>query len=422
MIFLRLAFKSLKNRWASSLLTIFSISLSILLLLAVERTKRAAEEGFTHSVSGVDLLVGARTGPINLILYTVFNMGNASNNISWESYQEFQKNADVEWTIPYSLGDSHRGYRVVATDENFYQHYQYRGSEKVQVQDGSPALGLWDVVIGSDVQKKLGYKVGQSVVIAHGVTRGEGLEFHKDKPFRVSGILKPTGTALDQSLYISLYGMEAIHIDWKDHRFQSEDSPQKAIPTLKIEDIKIHQITAFCLSTKSRIKTLSLQRQINEYPEEPLLAIIPGVVLSDLWRGLSNIEAVLKIISLMVIFVGMISMLNSLLVGLNERRREMAILRSLGASPQKIAALMVFESGLLTVMGVFFGVFLEFSSFFILKGWIENEFGVFLVGPALTSTEVYYILATLFLGVLTGLIPALKASRSALKDGLTLRI
>ncbi len=421
MIFLRLALKSLKNRLFSTSLTVFSIALSVTLLLAVERTKRAAEEGFTQSISQTDLLVGARTGPLNLILYTVFNMGSASNNISWQSYEDIKKRSEIEWTIPYSLGDGHKGFRVVATDENFYVHYRFRGDGKVEFRDGKPALEIWDAVIGSEVEKKLKYKVGDRIVIAHGVTRGVGIQMHDDKPFHVTGILKPTGTALDQSIYISLYGMEAIHIDWQDGASPTDE--KRVNPeSLNKENIQIGQITSFFLRTKNRIETLRLQREINNYPEEPLLAIIPGVTLSELWRGLSQINLVLKIISWLVICVGIAAMLSSILAGLNERRREMAILRSLGAGPKRLTILLVFESTLVTVIGIIIGVVFELTSFFILESWLQNQFGLFIVGNPFTIVEVIYLLVTIILGMLVGLVPAYKASQLALKDGLSVRI
>jgi putative ABC transport system permease protein len=420
MILLKLAFKSLKNRQTSTILTILSISLSVTLLLAVERTKRAAEEGFTQSVSQVDLLVGSRTGPLNLILYTVFNMGSASNNISWESYQEIKNFPEVEWTIPYSLGDGHKGFRVVATDENFYKHYRFRGNQKVEFLEGVPALDIWDVVLGSQVYEKLKYKVGDKVVIAHGVTRGEGIQMHEDKPFRVVGILKPTGTALDQSLYISLYGMEAIHIDW-----QTGAAPrkEKAISQNQIskDNIKIGAITSFFLRTKNRIETLRLQRKINTYEAEPLLAIIPGATLSDLWRGLSQIDLVLKIISMMVLFVGLAAMISTILAGLNERRREMAILRSLGAGPKRLTTLLVFESCLLTGMAIVIGVTLNFVTFRLVSKWLQSQFGFYVVGSIFSYTEIGYLALIWIFGTLVGFIPALKASRLALKDGLAVK-
>lgn len=421
MIFLLLAYKSLKNRLFSSFLTVMSIALSVCLLLAVERTKRSSEEGFTQSVSQVDLLVGARTGPLNLILYTVFNMGSASNNISWKSYQDIKADPAVEWTIPYSLGDGHKGFRVVATDENFYQHYQFRGDQKVELLAGAPALKIWDVVIGAEVEKKLHYKIGDKVIIAHGVTRGEGIQMHDDKPFRVTGILKPTGTALDQSLYISLYGMEAIHMDWKNGAAPSKETstPQDQITA---DSIKIGQITSFFVRTKSRIQILKLQRDINNYEEEPLMSIIPGATLSDLWKGLSQIEKVLRIISILVLFVGMASMLSSILAGLNERRREMSILRSIGAGPLKITFLLVFESSLLTLLGIGFGLILELGGFFILSGWLESEFGFYIVGSAISVTELMYLVLILIFGILVGFIPAYRANKLALKDGLSVKI
>ena len=420
MILLKLALKSLKNRQTSTFLTILSISLSVTLLLAVERTKRAAEEGFTQSVSQVDLLVGGRTGPLNLILYTVFNMGSASNNLSWESYQEIKNYPEVEWTIPYSLGDGHKGFRVVATDENFYTHYRFRGEGKIEFQKGGPATDVWDVVLGSQVYEKLKYQIGDPIVIAHGVTRGEGIQMHADKPFRVVGIMQPTGTALDQSLYISLFGMEAIHIDWKNGAAPTKGN---AIPQnqLNKDNIKIGPITSFFLRTKSRIETLRLQRKINTYESEPLLAIIPGATLADLWRGLSQIDRVLKAISLMVLFVGLAAMISTILAGLNERRREMAILRSLGAGPQRLATLLVFESFVLTGIAILTGVILNTATFAILSGWLESQFGFYVVGEVFSSTDYLYLALIWCAGTFVGFIPAIKASRLALKDGLAVK-
>ncbi len=421
MIFLKLALKSLKNRMFTTVLTVLSIALSTALLLSVERTRRAAEEGFTSAISKTDLLVGGRTGPINLILYTVFNMGSASNNISWQTYTEFQKHPMVEWTIPYSLGDGHRGFRVVATDENFYQHYRFKGDRSVEFQEGKPALDIWDVVIGSQVAEKLNYKLGQKVVIAHGVTRGEGVQLHDDKPFAVVGIMKPTGTALDQSLYISLYGIEAIHMDWQNGAAPTKEKSISA-DVIKKENIHFEQLTAFFLRTKSRIDTLKLQREINTFKTEPLLAIIPGATLSELWRSLGFVEQALKMISWMVVSVGLVAMLIALLTGLNERRREMSILRSIGATPIQITGLLVFESACLTFAGVVMGTILELGGFFILRNWLENQFGFYLVGAALSASDLIYLAITFSLGLLIGLIPAIRASKMALKDGLSVKI
>ncbi|RYZ85082.1 MAG: FtsX-like permease family protein, partial [Proteobacteria bacterium] len=376
MIFLNLALKSLWNRRLASVLTVISIALSVVLLLSVERAKRAAQDGFTQTISQTDLIVGARSGPVQLILYTVFNMGNATHNISWATFQDLKKHPAIEWTIPYSLGDGHRGFRVVGTNEDFFAHYRFRGDGHVEFAEGKIFDGLWDVVIGSDVAKKLNYKLGDSVTVAHGVTRGQGIQKHDDKPFSVVGIMKPTGTALDQSLYLSLESLEALHIDWQDG---AAPTAATMIPKDKIIKANIHvgTITAFFLRTKSRIETLRLQREINDYKEEPLLAIIPGATLSELWHSLSYVENILKVISWMVVAVGLMAMLIALMTSLNERRREMAILRAVGASTGKILALVVFESTVLTLTGIVIGTAFAVFGTMLISPLLESEFGFY---------------------------------------------
>ncbi|XGC81737.1 ABC transporter permease [Bdellovibrio bacteriovorus] len=421
MVFLSLALKSLKNRSFATILTVISIALSVMLLLSVERAKRAAEQGFTQTISKTDLIVGARSGPLQLILYTVFNMGNATHNISYETYEALKKHPAIEWTIPYSLGDGHRGFRVVGTTEDFFKHYHYRGQQKVKVAQGIEFKELFDVVLGAEVARKLNYRIGDKIVVTHGVTKGEGIQDHGDKPFVVSGILAPTGTPLDRAIYMQLEGMEALHVDWQEGAAPTKD---KMVPASELskEKLHVHSITAFFIGTKSRIETLSLQRELNTYKAEPLLAIIPGVVLSELWQGLSFVEGVLKIISWMVIAVGFMAMLIALTTSLNERRREMAILRAIGAKSGQIVGLLVFESALLTLLGIILGTALAFTLALVLGPWIEGEFGLYLAGPIFMWKELMYLGITFVGGTLIGLIPALRAQNLALKDGLSVRL
>ena len=421
MLMIRLAFLSFKNRIFTTVLTVVSIALSVGLLLSVLQLKSAAENGFTQSISQTDLVVGARTGPVQLILYTVFNMGSATNNISYKTYEEFKNHPAVQWTIPYSLGDGHRGFRVVGTDHNFYEHYRFRGNQKIEIDSGVAAQGIWDVVIGSEVQKKLNYSLGQKIVVSHGVTRGEGVVHHDDKPFSVVGILKPTGTAVDQSVYVTLEGIEALHIDWADGSMPTAD---RMIPAkqIKKEDLKVHQITAFFLRTNSRIETLGLQREINQYPEEPMLAVIPGVVLNDIWNSLGYIEKTLSLISILVVAVGLVAMLISILTNLNQRRREISILRSIGASAQQVLVLLVLESTLLTFLGVLSGCIVSGTLTALLKPWLQSEFGLFIQTEMLSPLVITYLVMILIAGTLIGLIPALKGFSQSLKDGLSPKI
>lgn len=418
---LRLAWKSLQNRRLATMLTVVSMMLSLLLLMVVDRIQRAAQDGFTQTVSGVDLIVGARSSPLQLILYSVFNLGQATQNVSIESYNEIKNRPDVEWTIPYSLGDGHRGFRVVATNTDFFKYYKYRSHENIQFQQGHVFEGYFDVVIGADVASTLGYQLGSPVVVAHGATTGESLQKHEDKPFRVVGILQPTGTPLDRALYISLEAMEAIHLDW-----QTGSAPaygkEIAVNQITPEMVAPRTITSFFLRTKNRIETLKLQRWINEYKEEPLLAAVPGVVLSELWQSLSTIEKILKAISFLVMIVGLMSMLIALMTSLNERRREMAILRALGASLKHVLGLILLETFILSTLAVVLACGFKILIEVFLGAWLQARFGLYLQAPRFSFNEWSYIVLMLFSALLISFIPALRAMRSALKDGLSLKL
>lgn len=395
--------------------------LSLVLLMTVERVKRAAEDGFTQSISGIDLVVGARSGPLQIILYSVFNIGQPTQNVSIESYDEIRKRPEVQWTIPYSLGDGHNGFRVVATNQDFFKFYQFRSNEKVQLAAGDVFKDYFDVVIGADVAAKLGYQVGSKVVVAHGVTSGVAIQEHDDKPFKVVGIMKPTGTALDRALYISLEGMEAIHIDWQSGSAPTREKEIKA-DQLRPEMLKPRAITSFFLRTNSRIEILKLQRFINEYKDEPLQAVIPGVVLGEMWSSLSMVEKVLKTISFLVMLVGLISMLIAIMTSLNERRREMAVLRALGASLKNVLGLILFETLLLSLLAIGFACLVKMLLELSLGPWVQSHYGLYLQAPLFSINEILYLLIMLVSSLLISFIPAIRAMRSALKDGLSLKL
>ncbi len=420
MLLLSLAWKSLKNRKLTTGLTILSIALSVALLLGVENVRVGARESFSNTISGTDLIVGARGGSLQLLLYSVFRMGSATNNITYDSYRHFAEHPAVAWTIPYSLGDSHRGFRVVGTTNDFYEHYRFRRDRTIEFAEGRMPDGVFDVVLGSDVASALKYKVGEKVTVAHGIAVRNIME-HSDKPFTVVGILKKTATPVDRSIYVSLYGIEAIHIDWQEGAppMIGEEVPAEQITKDKLE---IKQITSFLLRTKSRIDTLRLQREIATYEPEPLQAIIPGVALAELWRTIGYAEVALQVVSFFVLVVGLLGMLVSLYTSLNERRREMAILRAVGAGPLKIIFLLVLESGILALAGAVLGTVLIYGLSMAAQPAVEQAFGLYLPIQPPTTAGYLYLGAIVLAGFLIGFVPALKAYRNALGDGLSVRL
>ncbi len=410
-----LTWKSINNRRSSALLTVFTVAISMLLLLGVERIRTQAKDSFANTISNTDLIVGARSGEVNLLLYSVFRIGNATNNIDWQSYQKLAGQADVKWSIPISLGDSHRGFRVMGTNTDYFKFYQYGNRQALQFDSGQPFAQLFDTVIGADVARKLGYSVGSKIIIAHGIS-DKSFTRHDNLPFKVVGILAPTGTPVDKTVHLSLAAIEALHSGWNPAGNVSASKNQHQ-PTFQPE-----QITAFMLGLKSKIKTFSVQRKINDYPTEPLTAIMPGVALHQLWSMMSIAEQALLAISGFVVVAGLLGMLSCLLTSLQERRREMAILRAMGARPGHIFALLVAEATLITAAGISLGVSFLYLLLAAIAPLINSRFGISIESASISTHELKLIVTVLLGGMLIGLIPAFRAYRQSLADGMTIRI
>ena len=410
-----LAFKSMFNRRATVLLTVFAIALSVALLLGVEKVRTEAKGSFANTVSGTDLIVGARSGTIQLLLYSVFRIGNATNNISIESYREIAARPNVAWTIPISLGDSHKGFRVLGTNLDYFKHYRYGSKRSLVLAQGVPFSGLFDVVLGADVAHSLGYGLRDAIVVDHGLGR-EGFSNHQDKPFRVSGILAKTGTPVDRTVHVSLEAIEAIHVDWKS----GTRIPGMTLNADKVRQMKLKPkaITAFMVGLKSRFSTFSEQRFINTYRGEPLLAILPGVALQELWSLLGTAEIALTVISFFVVLTGLIGMLVMLLASLNERRREMAILRSVGARPHQVFGLFIAESVIMTCLGCLFGLVLLYLSLVLAQPIIDARFGLYLSIELPNVRNLIILGLVIAAGFIAGAIPAYQAYRRSLADGM----
>ncbi|HEY7378120.1 MAG TPA: FtsX-like permease family protein [Steroidobacteraceae bacterium] len=416
----RLAWRSLWNRRTTAMLTVFAIALSVALLLGVQKIRTAAREGFANTISGTDLIVGARSGPINLLLYAVFRIGDATANVSWASYQKIARHPDVAWTIPISLGDSHRGFRVMGTSSDYFAHYRFAATHQLEFAAGGPFADLYDAVLGADVAQSLGYKLGDRLIIAHGLGAVSFAQ-HADKPFRVAGILQRTGTPVDRTVHVGLEAISAIHVDWQTG-MQAPPAFRVSAEQARQRDLTPDSITAFLVGMKSRIAVFQMQRAINEYREEPLLAIIPGVALEQLWGIVGVADRTLMIVAAFVVLAGLLGMLTALLASLNERRREMAILRSAGAHPRHVFALLVAESGILAASGVLLGMALTYVLLLAARPFLAGRYGIFLEITGLAADEWLLLGAVVASGLLAGFIPAARAYRNSLADGLTIRV
>lgn len=416
---IRLALRSLWARRTTALLTILSIATAVLLFTAVESIRQGARTSFERTLTGTDLIVGARSSPINLVLYSVFQIGDPTNNVTWETYRQIDARPDVAWTVPISLGDSHRGFRVVGTTERYFQHYQYGNDQTLGFAQGGRFDDLFDVVLGAQVARELDYDLSTTLTLSHGLGATSFVE-HDDKPFRVVGVLAPTGTPVDRSVYVSLAAIEAIHVGWQD----GTPTPMSRMATpdrLRALDLQPESITALLVGATSRVQTLRLQRALNTYTQEPLQAVIPGVALSQLWNIVEVVERALAVISGFVVAVGLIGILTSILTTLNERRREMAILRSVGAKGRHILALLVSEAALLAGIGATLGVGAMYGLLAMLRPVLETRLNIGALRSVPGPYDLGVIAAVTAIAALLGLIPAGLALRRSLADGLSVR-
>jgi len=413
----RLAFASLIARALTVGMTILAIALSVALFLGVEKIRTGAKASFADTISGTDLIVGARSGSVQLLLYSVFRIGNATNNLTWESYQDIAKRPDVDWIVPISLGDSHRQFRVMGTTPAFFERYKYRSGQSLVVNDGAIIDDLFDAVIGADVAATLGYIVGDPIVVAHGLA---SFTEHDDQPFSVSGILEKTGTPVDRTVIVGLRAIEAIHADWQGGgQIQGQSTPADALRRMELEP---RAVTAALLGVKGRLKVFGLQRSINEYAQEPLLAILPGVALQELWQIVGIAEVALIGVSAMVVITALIGMMATIFSSLNERRREMAIFRAMGARPRVIVGLLVLEAIVMATLGALLGLGLLYVGLTIGQPLIDSAFGLWLPIEPPTLREVWVLFGVIVAGAIVGMVPALRAYRMSLADGMIIRI
>jgi putative ABC transport system permease protein len=421
---LTLAIKSLRNRSFTALLTVLSIALAVLLVLGVERLREQARVGFTSTISGTDLIVGARSSPVHLLLYSVFRIGNPTNNLRWESYEAIASRSDIAWTIPISLGDTYRGFRVLGTTQDYFEHFRFAKDHHLELSAGGRFEGEQDAVLGSDVARELGLHLGQSIVVAHGAGDVSFVQ-HEEHPFHIVGVLAATGTPVDRTVHVTLRGFDALHTESSAEagdpllaaiREKSSDASDAPAGASK------RPISAFLIGLRSRSTALSVQRAVNEYPSEPLTAILPGPTLEELWEIVGGAERTLMVVSSLVVVVGLAGMLVALLTSLSERRREMAVLRSVGARPAQVFGLILGEAAALTLAGIALGFVALYGALIAARPWLESHVGVVVGAGWPSAREVALMVTVAAAGTLTGLFPAYRIYRYSLADGMTIRV
>lgn len=412
----QLAWASAWHRRFVLSITLASVALSAFLLASIEQIRADVREGFSQSVSGTDLIVGPRTGSTQLLLYSVFRIGQPTNNMRWDSVEALAGHRAVRWVVPISLGDSHRGFPVVGTSTAYFEHMRYGDDQALVLAQGRRFDKLFDAVIGSEVARQLGYHVGTPIVLSHGDGAFDAND-HADKPFKVVGILAPTGTPVDRSVHISLQAMQALHVDWVGGA--PMPGIHVGIDQLTPELLRPTEVTAVLVGLKSRTAVFAVQRWLAEYDKEPLMAILPGVALDELWQVVGSAEKALLAITLLVAVVSFSGLVATMLAGLSERRRELAILRAVGASPRTVLALLLVEGTTLSALGVLLGWLASWAVLLAGQDAAQARWGLHVHAGWPTPNQALLMLGLMAAGLLASVLPAWRAYRLSLADGLS---
>lgn len=450
---LKLARRSLWSRRTTALLTIVSLSIGVALLVGVDHLREQARSSFQQTLSGTDLIVGPRGGQMNLLLYTLFQMGQPSSTLSADQYQRLSQHPMVDWAVPIALGDTVQGFPVMGTHWAYFDHYRYGGGQSLTLAQGRrfAAMSDHEVVLGATVANRLGYTVGDSLIIAHG--SGEvSFTHHEGHPMTVVGILAPTGTPVDRRVHTTLLAMDAVHNDEgaanDDHsghgHHHSGHAPHEDEPHSDHEHDAHHKhvregheghgehahqpqadsepvpggVNAVLLGLKARPMVFALQRELNTNLDAPMTAIIPGVVLTQLWQSLGVAEDLLYLISFLVLLATLTGMMTMLLASMGERRRELAILRAVGAGGGTLFCLIELEVALITLVSLVAGVALVVLGLAAAQPWLAAEFGLFIAINPISTQTAYLMTGILVLALLMGLVPALAAYRRSVTEGL----
>ncbi len=419
---LTLAARSAWNRRGTLALVVASIALATLLLLAVDRVRTDVRASFSQSVSGTDLVVGARTGAVQLMLYAVFHVGGATNNIGMDSLKAVSRHPAVDWVVPLSLGDSHHGFPVLGTTRDYFQRFRYGDRQPLALAEGRPFSGnldgLYEAVVGAEVAHALGWRIGDRLTLSHGTGPIDGAE-HADKPFTVVGVLARTGTPVDRTVNVSLEALEAIHLEWVG------GVPMPGMHIAPEEARKFNltprQVTAALVGLKNRTAAFAVQRHVAEFRGEPLMAVLPGVALDELWEVVGMGETLLLGVSALVALVSLAGLVAVVLAGLNERRRELAVLRSVGAAPRHVLLLLAGEGLLVTLIGAAMGTAATVLLIAFAGPAVQSHFGIALKLSPPAASQWALLAGVVCTGLLASLGPGWRAYRLSLADGLSPR-
>ena len=388
----KLATAYIKHKFSSALLTVITFAIGVAIILSLVSTSRQMEGEFSKNLQGIDLVVSGKGSPLQIILSTVFQLDIPTGNIPIEQAEQLSKHPMVASAIPMALGDNYNGHRIVGTDESYIKHYNG------ELKEGRFFTAPMEAVLGSEVAASSNLKPGAHIVGAHGLVNSDDL--HSDSPYLVVGILQPTHSVLDR---LVLTPVESV---WHVHEHPDADNPEEIAYK---KDHPGKELTALLITYKSPFGAAILPRMINK--NFAMQAASPAAETARLLALMGNGTEAVKAFGILIICLGALSMFVNLYNSMNERKYDMALMRTMGASRLKLLKITLCESLALSLSGAVLGVLLSLALNKFASAWIYTKKHVEISSALPQEAVAYVFLGSILLALLAGVIPAIKVYR-----------
>jgi len=398
---LQLAYANLKEHFLSTILSVMLLGIGVGMVSFIVTVSEQLNDRFNRDIRGIDMVVGAKGSPLQLILSAVYQIDNPTGNIPLAEVNKLKRHPLIKYSIPLSYGDSYKGHRIVGTDTLYLMHYAATFAE------GKVWNHSMDVVLGSAAAEKLNLKLGAHFHGNHGFDE-EG-HAHEESHYNVVGILNATGTVADRLILTSTASVWDIHNHVEEAEHEEHAHEHEGEHDHHTEE-ETGEITALLVKFKSPMGIMQIPRMVNE--KTSMQAALPAIEINRLYSLMGVGFTTLQIIGMVIMCIAALSVFISLLNSLKERKYELALMRSLGASPFKLFGLIVQESLLLCLAGYTLGIILGRIGIMLLSSLGEEQFQFSVSQSGIAQIEIWLLPLTLCIGLIAALIPAIRAYRS----------
>lgn len=448
--------KNLQKRFLSTALTVLSVTLGAALVIAVQVLVHETEQTYHQTSVGYDLILAAPGSRMQTTLNTIYHLETSTGIIPFGVYSVLKDDPRVDKVFPFYVGDSYRGYRIIGTTRDFLLEAEPRAGQRFEVKEGRVFENPFEAVAGYLVARDAGIAVGDTVYFTHGIAEpAPGVEeyVHEDEPVIITGILERTATANDRVIFTSVFTTHAVHDhthhhghvepghddhhhhhhhhdhdhDHHYHEVQDEKSPAEMLAEL---ESSVKELDAVLVKLDNQALAMNIAGMLN-YPtpanplllrnlqrdplfqyKDDLMGVIPAMQIKELMDIVGNAGEVLRSIGILVFFVALMGILVSIYNTMEERKRDIAIMRSLGAGRNTILTLILLEAAFITIIGCILGWVAGQATVQAVSPMIADAAGVVVSGFVYDAEQIRTLAVFTILGIISGLIPAFKAYRT----------